>query len=361
MKAVYIHIPFCSSICSYCDFCKVLYQKQWIKPYLSNLEQEIKNQYQGELVKTLYIGGGTPTSLNLTELKQLLNITKLFNLTKLEEFTVECNVENLTVPKLKLMKQFGVNRLSIGVQTFNQKHLTFLNRHHQLKQVQTIIKKARFLGFNNINIDLMFGFPKQTLRGLKFDLKQALKLKTEHLSIYSLIIENNTLLRINKVPSINEDLNAKMYYYINKILNKHDYLHYEISNYAKPGYQSNHNLIYWQNEEYYGFGLGAVSYLNKVRYENTRSITNYLKGQYLKQKTNITKKEMMENEMILGLRQLTGVNILKFKQKYKTDIKKVFPITKLLKEKLLIEENNYLFIPESKIFIANEILLNFID
>lgn len=361
MIAVYIHIPFCQTICSYCDFCKLYYDKRWVKDYLIALQKEIIDNYKGEKVRTLYIGGGTPSILDIDELTFLFDILNIFDLSSLEEFTIECNVESLNLEKLTFFKNKKVNRISIGVQTFNKKHLSLLNRNHNKKDVFKIIKLIKEIGFNNINIDLIYGIPNQTLKDLKEDLKLFLKLNIPHISVYSLSIENNTKLKINNINEINDELNYQMYRYINKVLTKHHYVHYEISNYAKEGYQSKHNMVYWNNEEYYGFGLGACSYLNGIRKENTRSLTNYLKNKYQYKINLLTKKEMMENEMILGLRKINGIDKQVFKNKYKCKVETVFPIKKLIKDKVLIEKENKLFIPSEKLFIANEILINFLD
>lgn len=360
MKAVYIHLPFCQSICSYCDFPKVLYKQTWVQSYLVNLEQEIKKRARGILVKTLYIGGGTPNCLNNKDLEKLFIMLKTnLNLSKVIEFTIECNIEGITAKQLDLFKQYNVNRISIGVQTFDPKYLSLLKRQNNLAEVVTKINLIKAKGFTNFNLDLMFGFPQQTVTEFKQDLRQALKLKAPHYSFYSLIIEPNTRLGIEQVEIADEEV-AKMYNYLNQVMRRKKYNHYEISNYAQKGQQSYHNLNYWANKEYYGFGIGAVSLLGNYYYENTRSLTNYLKGNYQKGKHFITKQEKQENEMLLGLRKLEGVNCNEFLKKYKIEVSKVFPIALLLKQKLLTLKNDYLFIPETKMIIANEVFLNFI-
>ncbi len=361
MQAVYIHIPFCDNICSYCDFCKLYYKKEWVENYLLELKKEIISRYQGEKIKTLYIGGGTPTSLNIKELSFLFSIIKVFDLSNLEEFTIECNIENLTYDKLDLFKDNKVNRLSIGVQTFNNELISFLHRKHSKKDVFRLIKYAKKIGFININVDLIYGVPNQKLSYLKKDIKLFMELDIPHISAYSLIIEDNTKLKINNIEPIDEDVNGDMYEYINKFLTDNNYIHYEISNYAKKGYQSKHNLVYWHNEEYYGFGLGATSFIKNKRYENTKSLTDYLKGKFLVNEIILSKKEMMENEMILGLRKIEGVDKDKFYNKYSKNIEDVFTIKRLLSRGDLIQKDTKIFIPEEKLFIANEILINFIE
>ena len=360
MKAVYIHIPFCTHICTYCDFCKMYYNKKYVLKYLKELEIEIKNNYNGETIETIYIGGGTPSSLDLEELEYLLKTTKIFKTSNNLEFTVECNIENSSYDKLKLLKKYNVNRLSFGVQTFNSKFLKILGRKHNKEEVLNVIKNAKELGFNNINIDLMYAFNGQTIDDLKKDLDLFLKLDINHISTYSLIIEPNTILEINNYKNINEDLDYEMYRLIENTLKENGYKHYETSNFAKDGFGSKHNLTYWNNLEYYGFGLGGSGYINEVRYNNTRSLNNYLKGKYVLNKHKLSKQEQMEEEMFLGLRKLDGVSKEVFKNKYGCNIKDVFNIDTEIKKGLLIDDGNNIYIPEEYQYISNQVLIKFI-
>ena len=354
--SIYIHVPFCKTICSYCDFCKFYYNEKWVDNYLIALEKEIKEKYKNESIATIYIGGGTPTSLNINQLEKLLQLTKLFNFEKIE-FTVETNVD-LSLDKIKLLKQYGVNRISIGVQTVNQKHLKFLNRNHTKEEVINLVNLLKQYDFN-INIDLMYGMPNQTLKELEEDLDFILSLDVNHISTYSLIIEPHTKIYIDNITNIDEDLDYQMYQLINKKLK--NYVHYEISNFAKDDYYSKHNLVYWNNLEYYGFGIGASGYIDGVRYDNTRSYQNYLNGNYLFESHKLSKKEKIENEFILGFRKLEGINILEFKAKYDMNVLDIGIVKKLLKEGKLSVDNGYLKINPKYIYISNTILVNFID
>ena len=309
VDAMYIHIPFCKSICTYCDFCKVLYNADWVNPYLGKLRNEINDKYLGETINTIYIGGGTPSCLALGELEYLFEILKKVKTGPDLEFTFECNLNDINKELLILLKNNKVNRLSIGIESFDEEKLKFMNRNHTFKEAKEKIALCRELGFNNINVDLIYGIPNENLKTLTNDLKMMLKLKPEHISTYSLIIEKNTLIGVNKIAPIEEEVDSTMYDLINKTLSKHKYNHYEISNFAKPGYESKHNLKYWNNLEYYGFGVGASGYVEGVRYENTKSITDYLKGTTITSKVIVSKKDNMENELILGLRKLEGVNL----------------------------------------------------
>ena len=354
--SIYIHIPFCKTICSYCDFCKFYYNEKWVDNYLIALKKEIKSKYKNEPINTIYIGGGTPTSLNIKQLEKLLKLTKLFNFEKIE-FTVETNAD-LSLDKVKLLKQYGVNRISIGVQTVNPKHLKFLNRNHTKEEVINLVNLLKQYDFN-VNVDLMYGMPNQTLKELEEDLDFILSLDVNHISTYSLIIEPHTKIYIDNVANIDEDLDYQMYQLINKKLK--NYVHYEISNFAKEGYYSKHNLVYWNNLEYYGFGIGASGYIDGVRYDNTRSYQNYINGKYILESHKLSKGEKIENEFILGFRKLEGINILDFKTKYDMNILDIDIVKKLLKEGKLSVDNGYLKINPKYIYISNTILVNFID
>ena len=275
VKNCYIHIPFCNTICSYCDFCKQYYNKKKVKDYLKKLKEEINNNYNNEPLETIYIGGGTPTSLNLEELNELFEITDSLNKKDNLEFTVEANIDSITKEKLLLMKEHKVNRLSIGIESINKNNLKFLNRKLDINETKEKIELIRSLGFNNINMDLIYALPIESKEDLLKDIEFLTSLNVEHISTYSLIIEDHTILKINNVENIDDQLDEEMYNLIKKELEQKGYIHYEISNFSKPNYESKHNMCYWHNEEYYGFGLGAASYINNIRKTNTRSLTNY--------------------------------------------------------------------------------------
>lgn len=360
IKSVYIHIPFCNSICSYCDFCKVVYNHDWIEPYIKRLEEEIDNSYLGEEIETLYIGGGTPSCLNISELELLFNVIARFHKSSNIEFTFECNISDLEEEKLNFLYQNGVNRLSIGIESFDKEKLKFMNRDINFKEAKAKIALARQIGFKNINLDLMYAIPNESTKALTRDLKCMLKLKPEHISTYSLIIEKNTLVGLNKIKPIEEDRDSKMYDMICKTLKKAGFNHYEVSNFARPGYESRHNLTYWNNEEYYGFGCGASGYVAAIRYDNTKSLTEYLKGNFISSKSLMSKVDNMENELILGFRKLEGINLEKFFDKFEENMQNIFPIKPLIKNGDLIYKNGYVYINPKKIYVMNEILLKLI-
>lgn len=361
MKSVYIHIPFCSSICSYCDFSKFYYNEVWVNQYLEALNNEIDLNYKGEVLNTLYIGGGTPSCLNIEQLTKLFNIIKKFNLSTKVEFTFECNVENINKEKLEFLYKKGVNRLSIGVQTFNNDLLKILNRHHTKEEVIEKINLAKSIGFNNINVDLIYAIPKEDMNILKNDLDLFLSLNINHISTYSLIIEPNTKLYIDKFKNIDEDLDYEMYKYICTKLKKNGYNHYEISNFAKDGYESSHNLTYWNNEEYYGFGLGASGYVNGVRYDNTKNLNKYLNKNYIYESHELELKETIENEFILGLRKVKGINKKIFQDKYNINIKDINHVKKLITDSKLLEDEDNIYINPKYLYTSNDILIEFLN
>ena len=359
-KSVYIHIPFCKKICSYCDFCKMIYNSKWVGSYLEALKKEVEERYLEDDIKTIYIGGGTPSCLNENELTKLFLICKLFKKNSNYEFTFECNLNDITDSLIRLLINNGVNRISIGIESFNVKKLDFLNRHAEFNDALKKINICKKYGLNNINVDLMYALPEESLLMLIKDLRLIKKLNINHISTYSLIIENHTMLSYKNTSPINEDLDAKMYKLICHKLKKYGFNHYEISNFAKKGYESKHNLTYWNNEEYYGFGLGASGYVEGVRYDNTRSLTDYLKGDIILNKEILSEKEIMDYEIMLGLRKTTGINAKEFYDKYHVNIQSKYPIEELIKAKDLIYKDGNIFINPDKLYIMNEILLKLI-
>ena len=230
IKSCYIHIPFCNTICSYCDFCKLLYNEKIVDSYLEHLEKEIRSIYKNEILDTIYIGGGTPSSLNLYQLDKLFNILNILKKSDNIEYTIECNFDSITIDKLKLFKKYGINRLSFGLESTIKNNLDILERNISKNMVRKTIKQCRSLGFNNINIDLMYAIPNENIIDLEKDIDFILSLDVEHISTYSLIIEEHTKLYINNTNYISEDLDYEMYKLICNKLN--NYNHYEISNFA---------------------------------------------------------------------------------------------------------------------------------
>lgn len=352
-EAVYIHIPFCRQICSYCDFCKVIKHDKWINDYLNALELEINKYYQGELIKTLYIGGGTPSSLSILELERLFKILSVFKLDNNCEITFECNCEDLNLELFEFLKD-KINRLSIGVQTFDNELIKLLDR--KSADIDNIYLAKKY--FDNINIDLMYGFNVSN-DVLKNDILKILELDIPHISTYNLILEEHTKLYISGYKPCNDDDSCETF--INDILVKNGYNHYEISNYAKERYESKHNLTYWNNGHYYGFGLGASGYIDNIRYENTHNLSKYISGENIRDEYTLDLNETLQNEFILGFRKIKGINKTEFKEKYGFDILDILVVRKLLDEGKLILEDSNVFINPKYLYLSNEILVNFID
>lgn len=322
--SAYVHIPFCTQICYYCDFSKVFIKNQPVDSYLEHLLEEFQS-YDIQKLRTLYIGGGTPTALSASQLEVLLKgLTKNLDLSVLEELTIEANPGDLDADKIAVLKNSAVNRVSLGVQTFDDKMLKKIGRSHLEKDIYENIDRLKLAGFDNISIDLIYALPGQTMEQVKENVAKAIGLDIPHMSLYSLILENHTVfmnrMRRGKLPLPKEELEAEMFEYIIAELERAGFEHYEISNFSKHGFESRHNLMYWDNAEYYGIGAGASGYVNGVRYKNHGPIRHYLsaveEGNARITEEHLSQKEQMEEEMFLGLRKKSGVSIARFEEKF---------------------------------------------
>lgn len=368
--SAYVHIPFCTQICYYCDFSKVFIKNQPVDAYLQALIREFRSYDITEL-RTLYIGGGTPTSISAVQLDYLLTeLTRDLNLNTLEEFTIEANPGDLTVDKIEVLQKSAVNRVSLGVQTFNDKHLKRIGRSHNEAQIYSTIDDLKTAGFQNISIDLIYALPGQTMDDVRSNVAKALSLNIPHLSLYSLILEHHTVfmnkMRRGKLHLPTEDLEAEMFEYIISEMERNGFEHYEISNFTKPGFESCHNLMYWDNVEYYGVGAGASGYLDGIRYRNRGPIQHYLKGvsegnARLSEEV-LSKNEMMEEELFLGLRKKEGVSIGKFEQKFGTSFEKRYGqiVQELQSDGLLKENNGFIQMTKKGLFLGDTVAEKFI-
>ena len=375
IQAAYIHIPFCEHICHYCDFNKVFLKGQPVDEYLSALEQEMKlttETYGKQPLSTIFVGGGTPTSLSASQLERLCNMinTELHPIQDVE-YTFEANPGDLTEDKLKALYNGGVNRLSFGVQSFNDDLLKRIGRTHKARDVFSSIEAAKKIGFQNISVDLIYSLPGQTVTDFKETLDTAFQLDIQHYSGYSLIIEPKTvfynLMRKGKLPTPGEDVEANMYGLLMDEMGKHGFEMYEISNFAKPGFESRHNITYWNNEEYFGIGAGSHSYVAGERRSNFGPLKKYMQPLEQREfplldKHLVTTVEKMEEEMFLGLRKNSGVNLVKFEEKYKKNPLRLFQneIEDLLERKLVFIQDNHLRLSESGRFLGNEVFQSFI-
>lgn len=369
--SAYVHIPFCTQICYYCDFSKVFIKNQPVDDYLRALIREWELLDIKEL-RTLYIGGGTPTAISAEQLDYLLsNLQKNLDLSKLEEFTIEANPGDLTVDKIEVLKKSAVNRVSLGVQTFDDKHLRQIGRSHNQAQIYESIDSLKAAGFHNISIDLIYALPGQTMDQVKENVRKAIELDIPHLSLYSLILEHHTVfmnkMRRGKLNLPTEDLEAEMFDYIIQELEKNGFEHYEISNFTKPGMESRHNLMYWNNDEYYGVGAGASGYVNGVRYRNRGPIQHYLKaiaedGHARLHEEHLTKAEMMEEEFFLGLRKKSGVSIKRFEKKFGLSFADTYGdiVEKLQADGLLVKDPDVIRMTKRGLFLGDNVAEQFI-
>lgn len=369
--SAYVHIPFCTQICYYCDFSKVFIKNQPVDDYLEKLLEEFRF-YDIRTLRTLYIGGGTPTALSASQLDYLLSgLQEQLDLSLLEEFTIEANPGDLTSDKIAVLEKSAVNRVSLGVQTFDDQELKRIGRSHNEAQIYESVSALKAAGFDNISIDLIYALPDQTMDQLKINVKKALSLNIPHLSLYSLILENHTVfmnkMRRGRLHLPNEDVESDMFTYIIDELEKHGFEHYEISNFTRPGYESRHNLVYWDNAEYYGVGAGASGYLDGVRYRNRGPIQHYLKaiseeGQARLHEEELTKTEQMEEEIFLGLRKKTGISISRFEEKFQEDFQQRYGriVADLLADGLLQVTGDQLRMTKRGLFLGDTVAEKFI-
>ncbi|MEI5905781.1 radical SAM family heme chaperone HemW [Bacillus spongiae] len=375
ISSAYIHIPFCQHICHYCDFNKVYLKGQPVNEYLSFLDLEMQltlQKFPSDIVKTIFVGGGTPTALSAVQLDVLCQSIRRHLPFDQGEFTFEANPGELTEDKLLVLQKHGVNRLSFGVQSFNNDLLKKIGRTHTVEEVYSSISTAKAIGFENISIDLIYSLPTQTLSDFEETINMALELDLPHYSSYSLIVEPKTvfynLMQKGRLSLPSQDKEAEMYELLMEKMHKHGLHQYEISNFAKAGYESKHNLVYWNNEEYYGFGAGSHGYMNGIRRSNYGPLKKYMDP--LKERTLpfieeniVTKQEKMEEEMFLGLRKIEGVSKQKFEHKYGLDVKEVFPssINKLVSQGLLKEQDDFLKLTKQGKLLGNEVFQSFLQ
>ena len=374
---IYIHIPFCMKKCYYCDFIsypdKINLQEQYIeslKKEIENRKEELKNTY----ISTIYIGGGTPSYIEEKYIKDILDKIKEVDTDNNEkEITIEVNPGTVNQEKLKTYKKIGINRLSIGLQSTNNEELKTIGRIHTYEQFIDTYKLARKEEFKNINIDLMLGLPNQKIQDLKQTMQKIIDLKPEHISVYSLIIEEGTIIekkiRNKELNLPDEELERQMYWYTKNTLEINGYKQYEISNFSKKGFESKHNLNCWKQKEYLGFGVAAHSYLNKTRYSNICNIEEYIKniqnGNQSKNKIIHeiqTIEEQKKEYMLLGLRTIEGIKIQEFKEKFAQNPILIFrkELEKLVKENLINIDGDNIKLTNKGLDFANIVWEEFI-
>ncbi len=315
-KSAYIHIPFCKSKCKYCSFVS-FNRSELITGYIFALLKDISDNYKGEELKTLYFGGGTPSLVSIELLRKVIN---KFKLIENAEVTLELNPDDASQEYLTGLKQIGVNRLSIGSQTFDDDILKLIGRRHNSAQIVEAISMAKNAGFDNISVDLIYGLPTQTLEKLSSDLEKFLELGIQHISTYGLKIEAESFWGKNPPSVPDDDIQADMYELINQKLEQNGFFRYEVSNFAQKGFESRHNLNYWDNNEYYGFGVAAHGYLDGARYSNFTTLEEYLEKPSTHEVGHIlSEEEKLEEEIFLGFRKTEGIDCERIKEKFNID------------------------------------------
>ena len=383
---IYIHIPFCKSKCIYCDFNSFDNKSELIEEYIKCMQKEIQEVGNRErlnsngdylnlpIVKTIYIGGGTPSYISENYINNILRTVETnFNIKKDCEITLEVNPGTVTLDKMKKYYEMGINRVSIGLQSTNDKLLKILGRIHNYEQFLQTVNFARLAGINNISADVIIGLPRQNIYDVEDTINKLIELNLNHISVYSLIVEPNTKLEnmINnktlKLPD--EEIERYMYWFIKRKLEENGYIHYEISNFSKPLYRSKHNLSYWKQEEYIGFGISASSYENNIRYKNTDSLEKYIENI---SNDNISKNVIIEEEqskedkmkeyMMLGLRKLNGINITEFRRKFGLSPLYLYnkELTKLVREDLIRIDINNIRLSKKGLDLANIVWEEFV-
>ncbi len=360
IKNVYIHIPFCVKKCNYCAFTSFNKLQRKID-YVAAMLKEIKSNYKGETLNTLYFGGGTPSLLTIDEVKSIVD---LFDINQNTEITFEVNPNKLKFEYLQGLRNLGVNRLSIGAQSFDNEILKKIGRLHTLDDIKLAVKNARRAGFNNISLDLIYGLPSQSLENFEQSLNQAIDLEVEHVSLYGLKIEEGTAFFQNLPGNLpDDDAQADMYLLATDVLQKAGYNKYEISNFAKQGLRSNHNINYWNANTYYGFGCGAHGYENDYRYENQIDLEKYIENPLIKlSNTKVSLKEKIEEIIFLGFRKSEGINTKELMDVYGYDFegKNKESLKLFLNNKYLFKTQNGYAFTDKGFLLSNEILCEFL-
>ena len=371
--SLYLHIPFCVKKCHYCDFlsapCKEETRQEYVEALCMEIVQKAK-LYKDKIVDTIFFGGGTPSLLSAEQMKRIMEtVRQEFRVLAEAEISMEVNPGTVSLEKLKAYKEYGINRLSIGLQSANNEELKVLGRIHTWEVFENTWKQVRELDFSNVNIDLMSALPGQTLESYESTLRKVLALKPEHISAYSLIIEEGTQFYEwfgednSKLPD--EITDRRMYEMTRTLLEEYGYHRYEISNYALKGYECKHNVGYWKRKDYLGLGLGAASLLSNVRSSNVSELAEYLKLNWRTEKEELSIQDQMEEFMFLGLRMMEGISCLEFEQQFGKSLKEVYgtQIAKLEKQGLLRyhQETDRYALTLQGIDVSNQVFVEFID
>ena len=362
IPALYVHVPFCASICSYCDFSRQVYRAETADRWLAAIEAELKARADGIRPETIYIGGGTPSCLPLPQLERLLSMLDPYAET-VKEYTVECNPELRDKRVIECLASHRVNRISIGLQTADSSLLKTCGRRHDAADVKRLVDQFLACGISNISLDLMYGLPDQTMEQLEQSIAFALSCHPRHLSLYSLTIEPNSVFGKKGIQPADPDLEADMYERICSILKAHGYLHYEISNFALPGYESKHNTSTWEYRDFLGIGYGAWGMEDHYRYTHADTLRAYLEDPLYRNVTELTEKERMFEAVMMGLRLRSGISSKRFYDQFGIHLNACYPntISALKARGLLAESDDRLFCTEQGWPVLNSLLVEFME
>ncbi len=361
MKGLYIHVPFCTSICLYCDFKRSVYQEDIVNQYLKQLQKELTSKNMVD-VDTIYIGGGTPSALNINQLEILLDMISPY-MEHAKEITIESNLESLNEEKIRLFDRKGVNRISLGVQSLTNSLLTEMNRKHTCEDVKPVLEMIYNNGIKNISVDMIYGFQNQSVQTFISDLEKICTYEqVNHVSMYSLTIEENSIFKKMGVKPIENEVEAMMYDEGIEVLKKNEFNRYEIANFSKEGFQSSHNIHYWQYDDFYGIGLGASGKEDNVRYQMQGSTSEYIQQKAQRIDEVLEKEDMMFEEIMMGLRLVQGVNIERFNTRYAVSFIDVYQdtIRKLTQTNQVVIEDGYFLVKEENLIHLHDILLEFL-
>ncbi len=372
IPSLYIHIPFCISKCIYCDFNSIVIKSQVVDEYLKAIEKELQSATGKYSFTTVFIGGGTPTVLNETQLDRLLSmISKHVDVTNLKEYTIEVNPGTLSDEKTFIMKNSHVDRISIGIQSFNDRYLKLLGRIHSANEAKDVFFNVREKGFKNISIDLIYGYPAQSLNEWKKDLQECCKLDPEHISAYCLTYEQGTpivkMTESGTLKKLSEEEELKMYEFTNDFLCDKGYNHYEISNFAKQGKECRHNTVYWENREYIGIGAGAFSYVNGERYCNIKNVKEYISSVTSKKNLicfseKLPQKKRASEILIMALRMTSGISRKEFVQRSGFDLNELFEkqLNNLMQAGLINFDDERVRLTRKGLSVADSVMMEFV-
>lgn len=356
-ESLYVHVPFCTSICFYCDFAHVVYQKNLVQQWLHALSAQLSHMKINHQLKTIYVGGGTPGCLHDDELAALLQMLDPY-CHEVQEYTVECNPESLTLEKAALLAKHGVNRVSLGMQSADDRLLASIGRHHTFADTCRAVSLLKQAGIHNISLDLMYSLPDQTMKDLQDSIAGAIALEPTHLSLYSLTVEKNTVFGRKGIQSLDDDTEADMYEYICRELPRHGYRQYEISNFCLDGYESRHNLAYWHYDDFYGVSCGASGKEGLLRYDNEKNLMRYLQNPMTRNEIHLDRQDAQFEMIMMSLRLKKGLDLSAYQHRFHHAYEEDYgsKTEALIKRGWLEERNGYVRCSDQGYEICNTVL-----